>query len=139
MSRNSLDTLKRFRRSLCEDARKALEACQEAEEAAGMVLHRAEAAIMSEQVAAMAPDAPDGAVESFVAWLPHGRQAVGRAREAQESAVAATVQARAVLASARASAEAVEKLIEERAAAQKRHDLKVEQAELDELARRPAR
>ncbi len=137
MSRNSLETLKRFRRTQCEDARKALEVCQDAEEAAGIALHSAEVAIVREQAAAMAPDAPDGTVESFVAWLPHGRQAISHAREAQERAVAATVQARAVLASARASAEAVEKLIEERAAEQKRLGLKAEQAELDELARRP--
>lgn len=136
MSRDSLETLARFRRSLCEDARKALVVCLEAEEAANTALHFAEAAILSEQVAASALDAPDGAVESFAAWLPHGRQAVARAKGAHDNAVAATVRARAVLSSARASAEAVEKLIEERAVLRRHEALKAEQNELDEVARR---
>jgi hypothetical protein len=139
MSRDALETLARLRHSVCEDARRGLTACLEAEEVASVVLHRAEEAIFREQDAAGALGAGDGAVEAFAAWLPLGRRAVAQAREAHARAGAATVQARAVLAAARASAEAADRLLASRAAEREAAAQKAAQAALDEAAARQAR
>lgn len=132
MSRDPLDTLVRLRRSVVEDSRRALAACLEAEEAASTAMRGAEAAIFREQEAAAAIEAGDGAVEAFAAWLPRGRQAVAQARDAHGKAGAATVQARAVLAAARASVEAVDRLVANRAAARAAEAARREQTALDE-------
>jgi flagellar FliJ protein len=138
MSRDPLEVLARLRRSVCEDARRALTACLEAEEAASVALHSAGEAIFREQDAAAALDAGDGAVEAFAAWLPVGRRAVAQAREAHAHAGAATVQARAVLAAARASAEAADRLLATRAAERDAEAARRAQAALDEAAARQA-
>jgi len=139
MNRDPLETLARLRHSVCEDARRALAACLEAEDAAGKALHSASEAIFREQDAAGALDAGDGAVEAFAAWLPLGRRAVAEAREADSRAGAATVQARAVLAAARASAEAADRLLASRAAERDAEAARRAQAALDEAAARQAR
>jgi hypothetical protein len=139
MTRDALETLARLRHSVCEDARRALAACLEAEDAASKALHGAEEAIFREQNAAGALDASDGAVEAFAAWLPLGRRAVAEAREAHARAGAATVQARAVLAAARASAEAADRLLASRAAERDAQAARRAQAALDEAAARQAR
>lgn len=139
MTRDALETLARLRHSVCEDARRALAACLEAEDAAGKALHGAEDAIFREQDAAGALDASDGAVEAFAAWLPVGRRAVVEAREADARAGAATVQARAVLAVARASAEAADRLLASRAAEREAEAARRAQAALDEAAARRTR
>lgn len=139
MSRDPLETLARLRHSVCEDARRVLAACLEAEDTAREALHGAGEAIFREQEAAGALDAGDGAVEAFAAWLPVGRRAVAQAREAHERAVAATVQARAVLAAARASAEAADRLLASRAAEREAEAARQAQAALDEAAARQKR
>jgi flagellar biosynthesis chaperone FliJ len=136
MSRDPIDVLVRLRKSACEDARRALVATLDAEDAARAALHAAERAIIGEQEAASRLDAGDGAVEAFVAWLPVGRRAVAQARARHDDAVAASVQARAVLAAARASLEAAEHVIEERQAERRLAAAKQEQATLDEAGRR---
>lgn len=136
MSRDPLETLARLRRGVVEDARRALAACLEAEEAASTATRAAEAAIFREQEAAGAIDTSDGAVEAFAAWLPHGRRAVAKARDAHADAGAATAQARAVLAAARASAEAADRLLASRAAARAVEADRREQTALDEAAAR---
>ncbi len=134
MSRDPLETLARLRRSVVEDARRALVACLEAEDAASTAMRRAEAAIFHEQDAAGTLNAGDGAVEAFAAWLPYGRQAVAQAREAHDRAAAATVQARAVLAASRASAEAADRLLASRAAVRDAEAARRTQIALDEAA-----
>jgi flagellar biosynthesis chaperone FliJ len=139
MTREPLETVARLRHSVCEDARRALAACLEAEDAAHKALRNAGEAIFREQDAASALDAGDGAVEAFAAWLPLGRRAVAQAREAHLRAGAATVQARAVLAAARASAEAADRLLASRAAERDAEAARRAQAALDEAAARQAR
>ncbi len=139
MNRDPLETLARLRQMVCEDARRALAASLEAESAANKALRSAEAAIFREQEVAGSLDAGDGAVEAFAAWLPVGRQAVREAREADAAATAATVQARAVLSAARASAEAADRLLAARAAARQEEVMKRTQAALDEAAARRSR
>ena len=139
MSRDPLDTLARLRRSVRDDATRALAACLAAEEQAGAVLRGAEAAIIREQEAAAVLTADDAAVEAFAAWLPQGRQAVMQARTAHAHAVAATVQARAVLGVARTSAEALDRLLADRAAAAAAVAAKRAQAAIDEAAGRRRR
>jgi flagellar export protein FliJ len=136
MTRDPLETLVRLRRSVVEDARRALAACVEAEDAASAALRCAEAAIFREQDAAGSIDTGDGAVEAFAVWLPQGRRAVAQAREAHAYAGAATVQARAVLSAARASAEAADRLLASRAAAREAEAARREQSALDEVAAR---
>jgi hypothetical protein len=136
MSRDPIEVLARVRHSVCEDARRGLAACLKAEAAADRALREAEAAIYREQEAASALDASDGAVEAFAAWLPQGRAAVARAREAEERAEAATMQARAVLAAARASAEAADRLLAARAAERATEAARRSQLALDEAAAR---
>jgi hypothetical protein len=139
VNRDPLETLARLRQMVCEDARRALAASLEAESAANKALRSAEAAIFREQEVAGSLDAGDGAVEAFAAWLPVGRQAVREAREADAAATAATVQARAVLSAARASAEAADRLLAARAAARQEEVMKRTQAALDEAAARRSR
>jgi hypothetical protein len=139
LTRDPLETLARLRHSICEDARRSLTACLEAEETASVALHSAELAIFREQDAAAAMDAGDGAVEAFAAWLPQGRAAVARAREAHTRADAATVQARAILAAARASAEAADQLLANRAAEREAEAARLAQIALDEAGARRTR
>ena len=139
MSRDPLETLVRLRRGVVEDARRALAACLEAEDAASRAMRCAETAIFREQEAAGGLDTSDGAVEAFAAWLPQGRQAVAKARDAHADAGAATVQARAVLAAARASAEAADRLLASRAAVRAAAADRHAQTALDEAAARRAR
>ena len=136
---NPLEALAKLRRSLCEDARRALVACIAAEGAASATLRSAEVAIIHEQEAATALDTADGAVEAFAAWLPAGRRAVAQASEAHARSVAATVQARAVLAAARAAAEAADRLLTIRAEARAHDAARHTQATLDETALQLAR
>jgi flagellar export protein FliJ len=139
VNRDPLETLARLRRNICADARRSLAACLEAEDTASTALRGAEAAIIREQDAAGSLEVGDGAVEAFASWLPLGRQAVAQARETHARAGAATVQARAILAAARASAEAVDRLIEKRAAEHEARAAKRAQATLDEAAARRTR
>jgi flagellar export protein FliJ len=139
MSGDPLETLARLRRRVCEEARRSLAACIETEDVAFTAMHDAEEAIFREQDAAARLDAGDGAVEAFAAWLPAGRQAVARAREAHAGAEAATGQARAVLAAARASTEAIERLQASRTAAREEEQARRAQAEHDEAASRRCR
>ncbi len=134
MTRDPLEILARLRRSVCEDARRGLAACLEAEEAASTALRSAEAAIFRERDAACELDADDGAVEAFAAWLPQGRAAVAQAREAHLRAGAATVQARAILAAARTSAEATDRLLASREAEREAEAARRAQLAMDEAA-----
>ena len=139
MSRDPLETLARLRHNVVEEARRTLAACLEAEDAADTALRSAEAAIFREQDAAGALETGDGAVEAFATWLPQGRLAVARAREAHARANAATVQARAVLAAGRTSAEAADRLLASRAAARDAEAARRTQVALDETASRRTR
>jgi flagellar export protein FliJ len=115
-----------------DEARRELGRCLAAEDAANAGRRAAEAAIHSEQQAASALDADDGAVEAFAAWLPRGRQAIAHAESAYSRAETATAQARARLAAARAAAAAAERMIETRQAAERIAEDRKEQAALDE-------
>lgn len=136
MTRDPLETLARLRHSIREDARRGLAACLDAEEAASHVMRSAEAAIYDEQKAAGSLDAGDGAVEAFAAWLPQGRKAVAQAHAAHDDASAATVRARAVVAAARASAEAADRLLASRNAERAADAARRAQVETDEVAGR---
>jgi flagellar biosynthesis chaperone FliJ len=137
MSTDPVSTLCRLRHNICEEARRTLASCLAAEDSARIALRVAEQAIWHEQEEASRIDTSDGAVEAFAAWLPRGRQNVADAREAHERALAATAQARAVLAVARANLEAVERLAAEQQRQRAAQAAKREQDTLDEAANRP--
>ncbi|HEY2132468.1 MAG TPA: hypothetical protein VGH36_05775 [Acetobacteraceae bacterium] len=87
-----------------------------------------------EQAAASRNDASDAVAEAFANWLPRGRLALQAAQDARARAEATA--ARACLGAARAPAEAVEQMLAQQHAEERRLALRREQAELDEIARR---
>ena len=134
-----LDIIARLRRQAVDAARRDLAEALRLEEAATQSARAAAGAIMREQEAASHIDASDAAAEAFAKWLPHGRLALELAREAQSRAQDSAIRARACLGAARAAAEAIEQMLARQQAEQRAQALRHEQAELDEIARRPRR
>lgn len=115
MARDALKTVQRLRQIELDDARAALQRLQAAADEARMRERAATIAIQTEMNAAARLSADDATVEAFGAWLPTGRAAVIRAQAQLARLEQETSQARAILNLARAGAEAVEKMIAERA------------------------
>jgi flagellar export protein FliJ len=140
MPRDPLRAVLRLRRLALDEARRELGHCLAAEAVAIADRKAAEAAIQTEEQAAAALDADDGAVEAFAAWLPRGRQAIAQAEAGVIRAETATAQARARLTAARAAAEAAEQMMDARFSADHDAQARRDQAALDDAARpRPAR
>ncbi len=136
MTRDPLQTLLRLRQTELDSARTDLVARQEQAEQAIARAKAADAAIAREMAAASRLEAGDGAVEAFGLWLKQGRADSAAARLRAEHAEAEVVQARALLAGARAAVEVVEKLLEQRAAARQVAAAKRQQEMLDEVGQR---
>ena len=83
----------------------------------------------------MSLDAGDGAVEAFAAWLPRGREAVRLATAERNCWAAELVSARARLALARAGAEAITCVLDNRASGARAAEGRKAQAEMDEVGR----
>jgi hypothetical protein len=137
MTRDTLATVIRLRRSVVNEASVALVECIRAEAAATAAVKAAGAAITRERRAAEELAADDADVEAFSAWLKRGRAGLERTRAIHERAAAETARARATLAAARATLEAAETLHaarEQKIRAGREHK---EQLDLDEAGRRP--
>ena len=139
MPHDALPALARVRRLAQDEALAALTRALDAEAAADAAAKRAEQEIAAETVAAAALEGGDSVVEAFAAWLPGARHRAAQARAACERAGAETARARAVLAMARAAAEAITTLIAERAAHRSAAEAARAQLDLEDAARnRPA-
>ena len=110
MTRDTLATVVRLRRSVVNEASAFLVECIRAEAAATAAVKAAGAAIARERRAAEELAADDAEVEAFAGWLKRGRAGLERARVIHERAAAETARARATLAAARAALEAAETL-----------------------------
>ena len=133
-----LATLARLRRQAIDEARQALIDCLDLEDAAERRAATAEDAITRELQIASHLSASDHAVERFGAWLRQARQAAEAARLQQQRATADTHRARATLTAARAAAEAIDALRDQKAAERRATAARQLQNELDEVGRHRA-
>jgi hypothetical protein len=136
MPRSSLKTLQQLRKMEVDKASAELVRLENAADTARMAERAATNAIQTEMSAASRLSAGDGAVEAFGAWLPVGRAAVTRAQALLSRSEQQALQARAVLTLARAGAEAVDKLLAERAVLENDAANRKQQAIIDESAAR---
>lgn len=136
MARDALKTVQRLRQIELDNARTDLQRLQAAADEARMRERAATIAIQTEMNAAARLSADDATVEAFGAWLPTGRAAVIRAQAQLARLEQDISQARAILNLARAGAEAVEKMIAERALLATELGHRKQQAALDEAAAR---
>ena len=130
-----LASLARLRRQAVDEARRALLRCVDLEDATERHATAAENAITQELQIASHLSASDHAVERFGVWLRQARSDARAARRQQELASADTARARAALTSARAAAEAVDTLRDQKAAERRGEMLRRAQSELDEMTR----
>jgi flagellar biosynthesis chaperone FliJ len=136
MPRNSLKTLQQLRKMQVDKASAELVRLENSADKARWAERAATAVIQTEMSAASRLSADDGAVEAFGAWLPVGRAAVARAQALLSLSEQNALQARAVLTLARAGAEAVDKLMAERAVLENEEANRKQQAVIDESAAR---
>ena len=133
-----LATLARLRRQAVDEARQALIDCVDMEDAAERRAAAAEEAITQELQIASHLSASDHAVERFGVWLHQARHATEAARLQQQRATANTHRARAMLTAARAAAEAIDALRDQKAAERQANATRHAQNELDEMGRHRA-
>ena len=136
MARDSLKTVLQLRQMDVDAARTELMRLESLAHDARMTERAATLAIQTEMNAAARLHADDATVEAFGAWLPTGRAAVTRAQAQLGRFEQDAAQARAALNLTRAAAEAVEKLIAERVVLASEHEMRRQQAVLDEAAAR---
>lgn len=136
MARDSLKTVLQLRQMDVDAARAELVQLESQAHDARMRERAALLAIQTEMTAAARLHADDATVEAFGAWLPTGRAAVTRAQAQLSRFEQDAAQARAALNLARAGAEAVEKLIEERGKQAAEQQMRRQQNVLDEAAAR---
>ena len=132
MSR-ALKVVARLRKLAIDEARLELAARRAAEQLAEAAERAARTAIDQEQRLAAALDAQDAA---FAAWVPGGLTARDLARDASTQAREAAQEGRATLAAARASAEAVGKMLASIEAERVAELNRREQLVLDEAGRK---
>lgn len=137
MNRDPLDAVARIRRVAVDSAHRDLAESLNRETDAGEAARAADARIAAEGAHAASLDTGDSAVEAYGRWLPIGRAAAKRARAAHDAALATVTFDRAVLAAARAGAEAADLLLAGRAAARAALAETRAQQALDEIAGRP--
>ena len=135
MARDSMQALLRLRQLTVDEARRDLAACLAQEAAAQDAADIIEAAIARETSEACRLQDGDQAVEAFAAWLQQIRPRAQAAGAALDAAVLHTTEARAVLAAARAGAEAVETVMARREADRAAEAARAEQHALEETAR----
>lgn len=135
MARDQLGIVIRLRRAALDETQRYLAECVAAEERERTVLLGAEEEVERQRRIAEQMTADDTVVEAFAAWLARHRPVIAKARAEHERAMAETARARAALAAARAAVEVAEELRERQAEAARAAELRVEQQELDEVAR----
>ena len=134
MTHDPLESLLRLRRLAVDQTRRGLADCLRLESEAAQSASAIEAAIAHETDVASSLAADDADVEAFAAWLRRIRPKQHAVHAAEAEAEAATVQARLVLAAARAAVRAAEEMLEQHAAARLREVEQKAQRELDEVA-----
>jgi hypothetical protein len=132
MARDPLTALLRVRRLALDEARRSLADCLAAEATAARSMTEAEAEIVRERATAASLDADDAAVEAFAAWLRVARGRSEQAAAAHERVTAETTRARAIVAVARGSFEAVQAALDRKAADEREERQRREQLSLDE-------
>ena len=137
MARDPLPTVLKVRRMALDAAKRDLAASLRLEDAAEQEERAARSSIDEQAEAATRITADDGLVEAFAAWLPRGRARLLQAGQAAERARAETARLRAALSATHAAVRVVEQLIETQDAERAVVAGRKEQAELDEVARRP--
>ena len=129
-----LESLLRLRRHALGAARLGLRNALAAAEDAEREARAARQAMQAEAEHASGIDQDESVLEAFIAWLPVGRAALAAASVRAEAAEAEVARCRGELAAARAGVEAIERLIEARAASRAAAAARAEQAALDEVA-----
>ena len=132
MKRDPLHALLRIRRSVLDEAQKAVADAYQQDLQAVERVEAAHAALQKEAEAAGNLAAGDDAVETFARWLPIGRRDVQLANEARLDSATALDRARALLTLARSGVRSVETLIEQRRLDQDLNRRRDEQQILDE-------
>jgi fructose-1-phosphate kinase PfkB-like protein len=132
----ALCVVARLRKLAIDEARRELVARLAAEARAAEADRTAQASMQREHEAASALGAEDAAIEAFAIWLPRGLEARSVARDASARAQEAAQEGRVALATARASAEAVEQMLARLAAERLAEANRREQAVLDEVGQR---
>ncbi|GAB6969147.1 hypothetical protein JCM25156A_31860 [Komagataeibacter kakiaceti JCM 25156] len=129
----ALQALIRLRQTEVDQAKSALSEAMSRENAAIAQVERQRALIESEQVKAVSGQV---AMDDFRAWLPAGKEAVERARQALIPVRQASDQAREALIQANAAQKAAQAIMDRRLAEEKETLARREQAEIDDLSRR---
>jgi len=135
MAREPMDVLLTIRQRSVDQARQALAVRLQAETLASAAAGAIDDAILQERRAADRGPRDQQGVEMLAAWLQRMRPRRAAAHHMLSTAAAQTAAARAELAAARSAARAVERLLEERAAAAQVEAEKREQHALDDVAR----
>ena len=138
MSGDTLATLLRIRRGSMDDAQRAVAAALRQQQSMQARSESEVRRFAEESVAALDLSRGDEAVDAFARWLPVGRDAVERARAAEQEAAAELDRARVVLGLTRAAMRSVELLIEKRAQETKTLQDRKDQSAMDELGSRPS-
>ena len=136
MPADTIRTLLRLRQAAVDRAKQELALRLAAETDAERSLSAALLRLSDEADAATDPDAPDGAVEAYVRWLPTARRALRDAGERRDQAAEGVSVARTALSIARADERAVELTLERLEREQAIGVARRDQAVLDEVAGR---
>ena len=135
MARDQMDVLLTIRRRAVDKSRQALAGCLKVEAAALEAVRAIDAAVMRERAFAdRFPEQPHR-MEVFALWSERVAAERLGAAAALAYGESQTVAARAVLASARSAARAVERTIEERAALARAEAEKRDQHAMDDITR----
>ena len=136
MTHDPLESLLRLRRLAVDEARHGLADCLRVESEAARSVAAIEASIEHETAVATDLASGDAEVEAFAAWLRRIRPKQHGAHAAEAEAEASTVQARAVLAAARAAVRAAEEILQQHVAARLAEAEHQAQREIDDAAQR---
>lgn len=136
MRAESLDTLRRLRQRVVDEAGRDLAECLAKETAATIAVRRQADEIERQRKAVEHAGANDLDVEAFGAWLRQARVRLGELSGDYERLAVETTRSRAALATARSALEAIETLMKEAETAAAVAALGAEQKELDEIAAR---
>lgn len=137
MSSDPLATVLALRRREVDAARRALAAALAVAAAANERANAADRSIEHEIQRATDPSGDDRLVEAFAAWLPIARHSAAQARALHDRHEADVARLRAELQAGRTALEAIEALIDERAAHRSAILARRAQHDLDEIGARP--
>ena len=135
----SLDTMRRLRQFVVDEASRHLADCIAQETAATVAIRRQAEEIDRQRRTVELGDVSDRDVEAFGQWLRRARVRLGELSGDYDRIVLETGRSRAALTTARAALEAIEILIKEAETASEAVAFRAEQNELDEIAARDSK